>query len=384
MLAATRVTTAARGWPGAAQGTAFRLGTPDTSLFPFEEWTRIVSRLWREPPPELLRYGDPAGYAPLREAIAAHAGVARAVRCTPEQVIVVSGSQQALDLAARVLLDPDDTVVMEDPGYLGARAALSAAGARIVPCAVDAEGLDVAQARNVAARAVYVTPSHQFPLGVTMGLPRRLALLEWAAERDAWVFEDDYDSEYRYAGRPHAALQGLDADGRVIYIGTFSKVLFPALRVGYLIVPAGLSDAFVAARAIADRHPPTVDQAALAEFIERGLLARHIRRMRGLYAERQALLLELARRQLGGLLDVAPCNTGMHVAGWLPEDADDVEASRRAAQFGVDAAPLSHYRIAPGSPGALLLGYSAVAPREMAEGVARLARALAQLPVRRG
>jgi GntR family transcriptional regulator/MocR family aminotransferase len=372
-LAATAVTTRRAG----VASPAFRMGNPDTSQFPFDEWARIVARLWRTPGEGLLRYGDPAGYLPLRRAIAEHLAVARAVRCTPEQVIVVSGSQQALDLAARVLLDPGDGVLFEDPGYLGARAALTAAGARIIPVPVDADGAVIDAAGRVHARAMYITPSHQFPLGVTMPLGRRLAVLDWAARSRAWIIEDDYDSEYRYAGRPHAALQGLDDAGRVIYVGTFSKVLFPSLRLGYLVVPPALAPAFIAAREISDRHPPAVEQAALAEFVERGHLARHIRRMRALYADRQALLLELAARQLAGLLEVEPCTTGLHLVGWLPEGVDDADAADRAAEAGVDVAPLSAYAIAPVRRGAFMLGYAALDARTMADGVRRLAGALA-------
>ncbi len=254
------------------------------------------------------------------------------MRCEASQVIVVNGAQQAVDLAARVLLDPGDTAWVEDPGYQGARGALIAAGIRLAPVPVDAEGLDVRRGARAApgARLVYVTPSHQYPLGVTMSLNRRLALLEWASASGAWILEDDYDSEYRYAGRPLAALQGLDTAGRVIYVGTFSKVLFPALRLGYLVVPPELVDAFVAARALADRHSPSVTQAALADFIDGGHFARHVRRTRALYAERQAALVRAAQRTLGGLLEVAPAEAGMHLMGWLPVGVDDRVAARAA------------------------------------------------------
>jgi len=296
----------------------------------------------------------------------------------PEQVIVVSGSQQALDLAARVLLDPGDRVWVEDPGYMGARGALSGAGARLVPVPVDGEGLGVAVgvAREPDARLACVTPSHQYPLGVTMSLGRRLELLGWANRSGAWVVEDDYDSEYRYTGCPLEALQGLDSEGRVLYIGTFSKVLFPALRLGYLVVPSDLIDAFVSARELTDRHPPTVDQAILAGFIAEGHFMRHLRRMRALYAERQAALIEEAARELPGLLDVNPAAAGMHLVGWLPEGADDREASRRAADLGVEAPPVSLYGSVSGGRGGLMLGYAAVGDREMRGGVRRLASAL--------
>jgi len=240
-------------------------------------------------PPECLRQSGPAGYRPLREAIAAHIGVTRGVRCTADQVIVVSGAQAALDLAARILLDSGDMAWIEDPGYPDARGALEGAGARLVPLSVKEDGLDVRAGRIPCpgARLAYVTPSHQFPLGVTMSLAQRLALLEWASQADTWILEDDYDSEYRFSGRPLEALQGLDSTNHVIYLGTFSKVLFPALRLGYLVVPPDLTDVFVAVRLFVDRHVPILEQMALADFMTEGHFTRHIRRMHTVYAERR-------------------------------------------------------------------------------------------------
>jgi GntR family transcriptional regulator/MocR family aminotransferase len=308
------------------------------------------------------------------------------VRCTADQVIVVSGSQQALDLAARVLLDPGDAVWVEDPGYRGARGALAAAGATLVPVPVDDEGLDVAAgiAQCPAARLACVTPSHQYPLGVTMSAARRLALLEWAAQADAWIVEDDYDSEYRYAGPPLTALQGLDTQGRVIYMGTFSKVLFPALRLGYVVVPPDLVDPFISARALSDRHPPTLEQAVLADFMADGHFARHIRRMRLLYAERQEVLVRTAARRLEGLLDVPPSPAGMHLLGWTPPGVPDHWAATQAATKGVETPPLSAYRLTPGGRAGLLLGYTALDAPTMRRGVDRLAQALATRGCRDG
>ncbi len=360
--------------------TAFRTGVPAFETFPFDVWARLEAQHWRVPAHELLTYGEPAGYWPLREAIAAYLREARAVRCTPEQVIIVSGSQQAFDLASRVLLDPDDTAWIENPGYVGVRAALLAAGARLIPVPIDAEGLDIAAgiklslAANSDARLVYVSPSHQHPIGVTMSLARRLALLKWANRTGAWVLEDDYDSEYRYASRPLAALQGLDRENRVIYVGTFSKVLIPALRLGYLVSPPDLVDAFVSARAIVDRHSPLRDQAVLADFITGGSFARHIRRMRALYAERQAMLVEAAQHYLAGWLELAPADAGMHLTGWLAEGTDDRQVSRRALALGVDATPLSFYSLEPLSRGGLVLGYAALNKAEIDEGVRQLAK----------
>jgi GntR family transcriptional regulator/MocR family aminotransferase len=363
--------------PGRPVG-PFRHGLPALDEFPFALWARLTARRWRARPARLLGYGDPAGYRPLREAIAGYLAAARGVRCDPDQVVVVAGSQQGLELAARVLLDPGDAALVEDPGYPGARGALLAAGARLVAVPVDAEGMNVAAARPGRARArlAYVTPARQYPLGVTMSAARRLALLAWAARAGAWVLEDDYDSEYRYAGRPLAALQGLDRDGRVLYLGTFSKVLFPALRLGYLIVPPGLVEPFARARALADWHSMTLTQAVLADFLAEGHFARHVRRMRTLYAERQAALVAAAARELVGLLDVPPADAGMQLVGWLPPGLGDVAAARRAAAAGVAAHPLSSLGAGPGRRPGLLLGYTGFTPRQIRDGVRRLAQAL--------
>jgi GntR family transcriptional regulator/MocR family aminotransferase len=355
----------------------FRPGVPALDAFPFEIWMRLVARHHRRPPRDMLSYGHPAGYARLRKAIAAYLGPARAVHCDPEQVLVLTGSQPGLDLIARILLDPGDTAWLEDPGYNSARATLQGSGVRVVPVPVDGDGLDVTagSARCPNARLVYVTPSHQYPLGVTMSLSRRLALLEWARRANAWVVEDDYDSEFRYAGRPLAALQGLDQDGRVLYLGTFSKTLFPALRLGYLVVPPDLVDAFVAARAVSDRQTPTLTQAVVADFLAEGHFHRHIRRMRTLYSARQETLLRAAQRELGGLLEVCPCATGLHLMGWL-EGGDDQPASQAAAQAGVEAPPLSRYCAERRARGGLLFGYAGSDARQIRDAVRRLGPAL--------
>ena len=352
----------------------FRPGVPALDAFPFETWMRLVARYHRRPPRHLLSYDHAAGYAPLRKAIAGHLGPARAVHCDPEQVLVITGSQQGIDLTARILLDPGDKAWIEDPGYRSAVAALRGAGVNLVPVPVDQSGLDVAagSARCPDARLAYVTPSHQYPLGVTMSLSRRLALLDWAGRANAWVVEDDYDSEFRYAGRPLAALQGLDRDGRVIYLGTFSKVLFPSLRLGYLVVPPDLVDAFVAARAAIDRQTSTLMQAVVADFINEGHFLRHIRRMRTLYSERQETLLRAAQRDLGGALEVCPCATGLHLMGWLGDRRGDQKASQAAAQAGVEAPPLSSYCLERLQRGGLLLGYAGSDGRQIRDAVRRL------------
>jgi GntR family transcriptional regulator/MocR family aminotransferase len=355
----------------------FKPGIPALDAFPFETWRRLVARHHRRPTCDLLSYAHPAGYAPLRRAIAAHLGPARAIPCDPEQVLVLTGSQQGLDLIARLLLDPGDRVWMEEPGYRSARATLQGAQVLPVPVPVDEDGLDVVagNARCPDARLVYVTPSHQYPLGVTMSLSRRLALLNWARRANAWVVEDDYDSEFRYAGRPLAALAGLDSDRRVLYLGTFSKTLFPSLRLGYLVLPGDLVDAFVAARAAIDRQTPTLTQAVLADFINEGHFDRHIRRMRTLYRERQETLLRATRQELSGRLEVCPCMTGLHLIGWLEDGREDRAAFQAAARVGVEVPPLSSYHVERPQRQGLLLGYAGSDARQIRDAVHRLSSA---------
>lgn len=374
MLAATSVSVARESGPTRA----FQAGIPAFETFPFEIWSRLMALHWRQPPTELLTYGDPAGYMPLRIAITDYLRAARGVRCTPEQVIIVAGSQQGLDLTTRVLLDIGNSAWVEDPGYMGARGALQSAGTKLVPVPVDQEGLrvDYGVERYPKAKLAYITPSHQFPLGVTMSLSRRLALLEWANREGAWILEDDYDSEYRYTGRPLPALQGLDTHNRTVYLGTLSKTLFPSLRLGYLVVPPDLVGAFVSAKALVDRQAPSVEQAVLATFMTDGHFERHIRRTRVLYAERQAMLLEAVERHLHGLLDVQAAESGMHLIGYLPEGVDDQVVSRLAAEQGLEVQPLSAYSLQAEVPSGLVLGYTAFTQSEINEGVRRLAPVL--------
>jgi GntR family transcriptional regulator / MocR family aminotransferase len=357
---------------------AFTIGLPAVDAFPANLWARLCERRLRGSSRVLMRYGHPAGYAPLRRAIAAHLATSRGVRCTAEQVVIVTGSQQALDLSARLLLDPGDHVWIEDPGYLGTRAALIAAGAQLVPVPVDDEGLDVSAGVicEPDARLAVVTPSHQFPLGSTMSLTRRLALIEWASRTASWVVEDDYDAEFRYVGKPLTALQGIDGRGCVIYVGTFSKSLFPGIRLGYLVAPPRLVDGFVAAHLATDMHAHLLEQAVLADFIEGGHFERHLRRMRLLYAERQAAVVDAAKHELGGILEVNPADSGLHLMGWLASGLDDACAAREAANVGVDVWPLSLHSLRPYHRAALLLGYAGLSRQETQSGIQRLARAL--------
>ncbi len=357
---------------------AFRAGLPALEAFPLEIWQRLLARRLRQSGRALLGYGEPAGYRPLREAIAVYLGAARGVSCTPEQVVVLSSSQQALDLAARVLLDAGDTAWMEEPGYLGARLALEAAGARLVPVPVDGYGLDVAAGRSRAphARLAYVTPSHQYPTGVTLPLERRLALLAWAETAGAWILEDDYDSEFRYVGRPLAAIQGLDRSGRVLYVGTFTKVLFPSLRLAYLVAPRDLARAFATARTLTDGHAPTLPQAVLADFMAEGHFAAHLRRMRGLYRERRDALLDAAHRQLSDGVRLGPADAGLHVTARLPPGTDDRALVARAPSLGLELLPLSRYYLGPAREPGLVLGYGGLPPAAIRHGVRTLARLL--------
>src|SRR2546428_489010 len=271
---------------------AFRVSLPALDHFPIGVWSKLVAWHSRRPSRGIMAYGDAMGYLPFREAIAEYLGAVRGVRCEASQILVTTGSQQALQISAQVLLDPKDRVWMEEPGYPGARQAFMTAGAQLIPVRVDHDGMNVAEIipRGRNARAVYVTPSHQYPMGMTMSAARRMLLLNWAARSGAWIIEDDYDSAYRFASRPIASLQGLDTDGRVIYIGTFSKVMFPALRLGYVVVPTDLIRPFSAARDATDIFSSTLYQAVLTDFIEEGHFARHIRRMRMLYLDRRKTL----------------------------------------------------------------------------------------------
>lgn len=329
-------------------------------LFPVKVWKRLYGEELERLPRSILGYGDPRGYAPLRAAIAEHVGRTRGFAISQDCVIVVSGSQQGLDVLARTLLDPDDLAAVEDPGYLGARAAFRAAGATLRAVPVDDEGINIsspaASSRDI--RIAYVTPSHQFPLGTTMSAARRLALLAWASARNAWILEDDYDGEYRYAGSPLSALAALDKEQRVVYIGTFSKVLFPAMRLGFMIVPPELAERIAAARSLTDRHSPTLEQATLAAFIARGHFGRHVRRMRALYAQRRRTLTEALSAQLGDAIEIDAPETGLHVIAWLPTRIDDREAASLIAKKGLLATPLSAYAMRPLRRGALLLGFA--------------------------
>lgn len=364
-----------------SHATPFRAGEPALDLFPYALWARLVARHARHTLPRFATYQPPAGHLPLREAIAAHIGITRGVRCTPDRIVITSGSQGALDLAARTLLNPGDSAWVEDPGYFGAQGALLSVGASLAPVPVDDQGLDLASGLRLApnVRLISTTPSHQFPTGVTMSLQRRLHLLDFAKNNNAWILEDDYDSEYRYSGRPLDSLQGLDHADRVLYIGTFSKVLFPALRIGYLVAPPDLIDPLLSMRRFIDTHVPILEQLALTDFITEGHYARHLRRMRSHYLRRRNLLHAELQANLSHLLEVHAPESGMHLVAWLPPGKDDSKAAALAAGAGIDVTPISTYAQSPLPRGGLIFGYASTSEASIPSAVEALARSLKHL-----
>jgi GntR family transcriptional regulator/MocR family aminotransferase len=353
---------------------AFRLGTPALDLFPQRTWASLTRACLRGFRPAQLDYASLNGLRELREAIAGLVQ-SRGTRCDADQVQVVAGAQRGLDLVARLLLDPGDRAWLEDPGYPGARGALLAAGASVVAKPVDGEGMVIEPGMDDDARLAYVTPSCQFPLGIPMSLERRRSLLHWARRTRAWVIEDDYDCDLRHSRVPLPCLHALDPDGRVIYLGTFSKSLFPALRLGFLIVPRDLRAGFERARLATDLHPPVLEQRVLAAFIERGHFERHLRRMQNAYSERLDTLRRAIER-VGAPLHLRAVHAGMHAI----VDVEGVNAERvhlEAAALGVESMPLSaYYQGTARRPNALFLGFGAVPPTQLRTGVTRLARAI--------
>lgn len=356
----------------------FLPGYPAIDLFPIAVWRRLAwRRLRARNQVDLLRPSEPAGNAALRSAIAAHLRLTRGVRCTAEQVVITTGTQQTLARLAALLLDPGDSAWIEDPGYPGARRALLAAGARLVPVPVDDAGImvDAGIEREPRARLAYVTPSHQFPTGATMSLERRLRLLQWAGDADAWILEDDYDGEYRYEERPLQALQGMDGAGRVIYMGTFAKILFPSLRLGYAVLPPALVPAFVAARAADTGAPPLLEQLVLGDFLREEHLARHLRRMRLVYRDRRDALLDALAQRCASHLVTGPAGAGIHLAATLIRGSD-VDVAKRAADRGLTAFAVSEFALEPRRPGGLVLGFAGWSPAKLRNAVDLLAAVL--------
>lgn len=354
---------------------AFGRSESDVETFPFTVWWRMLTACARNARLRHLDYGPPLGSAALRDAICAHLRRSRAVVCEPSDVIVVSGSQQALDLIARVLLERGDAVAIENPSYQGTREILTAAGARLVPIPIDADGLKTAKLPD-DARACFVTPSHQFPTGAILPLSRRLALLAWAKRQNAVVVEDDYDGEFRYDGQPLESLQGHDQDGRIIYVGTFSRTMFPALRVGYLVVPPSLTPAFAAAKWLNDQHSATLEQEALAQFISSGAYARHLRRLRQRNARRRAALLQAVDVHLRARVEMTGAGAGAHVVLWPTQRVDERATVDRARAHGVGIYGIARYFLTRPSRAGFVLGYSRLDEREIREGIRRLGEVL--------
>ncbi len=356
----------------------FRIGNPAVCEFPSELWGRIAATRARNFRSWLKTESDGRGYRPLRDAVAEYLAASRGVRCRSEQIVIVSGIQQALDLLSRLLLKPGDPVWMEDPGYFGASIAFANVGAKMIAVPVDQEGLSVSVGTKLCphAKGVYLTPAHQFPLGVTMSLERRMAVLNWASRAGAFVIEDDYDSEYRFEGQPVPALQSLDDHSNVIFIGSFSKTLFPSLRVGYVVLPPSLVDYFLAFRYRTDFRNSTFDQAVLCDFIVDGHLARHLRRMRNLYAGRLAALIEGGKQHLSGLLELSDVRAGLYTIGFLKNGMASREAEKLAAAQNIEVLAVDRFTLRRPDPKALLLGFAAFDETAIRQAIVRLAKAL--------
>jgi len=359
----------------------FGVHQPALDQFPFRAWSKLLAEHGRRPPSRAIHHNDPMGLDCLRDAICSYLRITRAVECDPSQIMIVSGSQQAMEITARVLLDPGDPVWIEEPGYQLARSVLLGVGCRLVPVPVDDEGISVTAGINLMpkARAVFVTPSHQYPLGVTMSASRRLRLLDWARENGAWVVEDDYDSAFRYDTTSVSSLQGIDSDARVIYIGTFSRVIFPSVRVSYIVIPPDLIERFMAVRFSLGNFPSHFFQEVLADFIRAGQFARHIRRMRALYKERRAALVDSLRNTCRDMLEIHGAGAGMHMTVTLPSGFNDTEIASQAAKCDLCLWPLSPCYINKPRHG-FVLGFAATPADQMAGAVYQLWRLLKKQP----
>ena len=353
---------------------AFISGQLPFDRFPFQAWANLINRHVRNIRVNALHYGDPLGQESFRTTISEYLRTVRAVKCEPGQIMIVSGSQQAVDLCARVLLNPGDRVWIEEPGYWLARYAFAMVGCQIVPVPVDSEGMQVSEGIKSSrkARAAFVTPSHQFPLGVTMSASRRLQLLDWARKSGSWIIEDDYDNEYRYESMPIASLQGLDHHSRVIYVGTFSKTLFPSLRLGYIVIPPDLLDRFLTVRNAMDVYPPHLYQAVLEDFLREGHFARHVRRTRQLFRERRNVLVDCLQKEFGSTIEIWGAEAGMHLTVTLPKGLRDRPLCQQAARHDLWLWPLSScYYSKPAHQG-FILGFGSTPASEIPKAVSLL------------
>lgn len=354
--------------------TPFMPDLPDLREFPIRTWLRLLNETSGRLTGEILADTSNAGYEPLRRAIAQYLNASRGMACDYRQVIITTGSQQSLDLVCRMLIDPGDPVWLEEPGYVGARAVIGANGAALYPVPVDEDGIcaEIAALTLPVPRFIFTSPSRHYPLGATLSMARRHALLQFAQASGSWIVEDDYDHEFRYVGTSFPAIYGLDTGARTIHIGTFSKILLPSFRLGYIVVPPDLADAFAKARAVVDRHASLIEQMVLSEFMLRGLFAAHTRRMRGLYRTRQLQLIEGMRELFGADTALSATETGMHVILPLPQTADDQHLAKLAATRGVVVRPLSPYYAGSERRKGLLLGFSAFNSSEITLGLSRL------------
>ncbi|MCT7666980.1 PLP-dependent aminotransferase family protein [Shinella kummerowiae] len=356
----------------------FITGIPAFDEFPMALWASMVARYWRQPRNLLLGYPPAEGLMELRRAVAMHLRANRGITCEPEQVFIFNGAQDAFNRIGNTLLDPGDTVWIENPGAIGARNSLISSGAKLVPLSIDEEGINVAEGLAVAPdfRLAFVTPAHQHPLGVTMSLQRRFELLRAAERAGAWIIEDDYVGEFHYAGHPPPTLKSVDTSGRVIYVGSFSKALFAALRLGYVVAPSGLVDVFYRIAGATLQGSAASLQSVVASFIECGHFSSHIRRMRRIYAERLQALLDGAAQHMQGMMEVAPTETGFHTVGRLAEDFDELAVARRAAERNILVSPISRFAITPVTQRGLILGFSSAPPRMIASAAETLGAVL--------
>jgi GntR family transcriptional regulator/MocR family aminotransferase len=357
----------------------FQNGIPAFNEFPIKVWQKLINQTAQDFSNLQLGYGEAAGFKPLREAIASYLRTYRAVNCIADQIIIINGTQQGLDLIGRVLLKPGSIVWLEDPGYFGARAAMIFAGAEIFPTPLDSEGLDLdyASQNNPKPDLIFTTPSHQFPLGLTMSISRRLNLLKYALQNKCWIIEDDYDSEFRYSGSPFPSLQGLDQNGKVLYLGTFSKVLFPGLRLGYLVLPdSGILDEFILAKSLIDRQSPIFEQIVLSKFIEEGYFTRHLRKMRLLYKARQEFLIGEINKEFKGMINAELDPAGMHIIAWLTKKKNDKKIAEEALKNNIIVRPLSEYSIKFFKKPGLIMGYTAFEKSQIKKGLLELKKTL--------
>ena len=353
----------------------FKPGIPDLNEFPFHIWTKLISNSGKDISKSDFGYSNSAGYKPLRNAIANYARASRGVKCENNQVIVVNGSQQGIDLVCKILLNKNDNIGFEEPGYIGARDAFSAAGMNIIPMPMDEEGINFKKTK-IKTNLVYVTPSHQYPLGITMSLNRRLELLDYSSSTGCWILEDDYDSEYRYKGQPLSSLQAIDNNNSVIYMGTFSKVMFPGLRLGYLIIPENLIESFTAAKMLTDRNSPILEQAALEKFITEGHYGRHIRRMRMIYQKRKEVFYNYVEKYFSEHIFLYPADAGLHTVGWLKKINNDAEFAKLMFNNGIYTPPLSSYSFTKKLKPGLVLGYAAYSEQQIKNAIKKMASLL--------